>query len=228
MDGPKSYRQPKVTIVDSNLTTKTVFLPERPCWKPDFFTLAAKNWFQPELVDGYATNSAMAFMRRRNFLEWLGIPGPTPHWRETDNITWNGSHLQINSRALGMMAHEIGHWIVASPVRRRLPDFGLGELSNDPNVLFNLPYERCLEEHCAVLMGTAVCDALGIPEVIVGAVNFTGWESVGRDQWCRDAFHWLCYRKLLSAGGHKLTGDHRTWEDGAEAPTPVNLILADP
>lgn len=215
MDGPSSYKKPEIVIVNTNLT----FEPPRPGrGRPDFFTLATKNWFQPEL--GHcASSSPMAAMRRRNFLEWLGMPGPEPYWLESNEVTWTGERLRMHGRMLGMMAHEIGHWLVASPARRKLPDFGMGELSNDPNVLFHLPYERMIEEHCAVLMGAAVCDALGIAEVIVGAVNFTGWESIGRDRPCREAFHWLCYRKMMGAD-YKLTGDHRTWEDGATAPAP--------
>lgn len=181
--------------------------------------LVTKNWWQPELAYGDVA-SPMQAMRRRNFMDWIGIPGPTPYFREDNEVTWTGAYLQISPRMLGMMAHEIGHWLVASPARRELPDFGLGDLSNDPSVLFHLPYDRMLEEHCAVLLGASICDALGIPDVIVGAVKFSGWGTLGSDERCWKAYRWLGQHKMICAGDYRLTGKCRTWADGETEPMP--------
>lgn len=175
-------------------------------------------WFEPWVSPGYHGSLAQAD-RRRHFLEWLGIPGPEPCYREDDEVTWSGERLRVSHRLLGMFGHEVGHWLVASPARRKLPDFGLGELSNDPDALFNLPPELCAEEHRAVIAGIAVCDALGIQDRIVGAVKFEGWKSIGIDRHCRDAWNWLGYHNILWSNG-RLTGKHRTWEDGYERTCP--------
>jgi hypothetical protein len=183
-------------------------------------------WFMPELDDGSMSRSLLAAQRRWSFLLWLGIPGPEPYFREFDECVWNGQFLPYCHSLQGMWAHEIGHWLVAAPARRKLEDFGLGELSNDRDQLMSLSQTQIIEEHAAVLLGAAVMDAMGFHKdlLVVGSVRFEGWHSVERDPHVREAWHWLGYHGLLGAGDNVLTGRRRDWEDGEERRPTVNLI----
>ncbi len=75
-------------------------------------------------------------------------------------FSWDGSVLAVDTD-ISVVLHDIAHWQLASPSRRRLPDFGLGA-SPETGYSFIANKMRCidnnlieLEECCASLLGIA-------------------------------------------------------------------------
>lgn len=70
-------------------------------------------------------------------------PGASRSFRRT----WNGRELRDYELDNGELAHELGHWLVAAPSRRKRPEYGLNKLS--------IAYSDT-EEELASILGIAV------------------------------------------------------------------------
>lgn len=109
-------------------------------------------------------------------LAWhLGIPLSS---RKTGS-TWNGKDL---STALAGndsdIVHDIAHWLVAPPSRRRCPDYGLGPDPNRSDVtharLLVSPDHALREEELASALGVLLERALGMDWR--DTLEMHGWE----------------------------------------------------
>lgn len=58
------------------------------------------------------------------FARWFGMPVNAT--RSCWYGRWDGKDLALRALTVRQLCHEIGHWVVATPKHRRLPNFGLG------------------------------------------------------------------------------------------------------
>lgn len=84
-------------------------------------------------------------------------------------LSWNGRHLRPTGLTLESQLHEIAHLLLASPERRRMPEFGLGP---DPyrrnDVPCVIPREDAdLEETHTCWLQLLLAHLLGLDEVAV-------------------------------------------------------------
>lgn len=84
-------------------------------------------------------------------------------------LSWNGRHLRPTGLTLESQLHEIAHLLLASPERRRQPEFGLGP---DPyrrnDVARTIPQDAAdLEETHTCWLQLLLAHLLGLDEVAV-------------------------------------------------------------
>lgn len=53
------------------------------------------------------------------------------------NLNWDGKHINAKGMSEDGILHEIGHWIVAEPLRRKYPDYLLGPGPNESGTLYS-------------------------------------------------------------------------------------------
>lgn len=77
---------------------------------------------------------------------------------------WDGRSINTTELAPEHVVHEIGHWLLAGPWRRTLPNFGLGPSSHGGTcVPTHLPWEkRRHEERMVVLIQAAAGVLMGL------------------------------------------------------------------
>jgi hypothetical protein len=80
---------------------------------------------------------------------------------------WSGEYFRIvsQSRYAFDLAHEIAHFLISVPERRKLAEFGLGSgFSTMGDVDQIVPDEVCtFEEDCACLLAALLLDWVGLP-----------------------------------------------------------------
>lgn len=108
-----------------------------------------------------------------NICRRLGIPlglGPADRWGH--RWSWDGKKLDIRSRFNGSMGdrpssdslHDVAHWLIASPKRHGLPEFGLGSgvdaRSREADLVVSYHYAS-MEESLTSLLGILMEKQLG-------------------------------------------------------------------
>ena len=101
-----------------------------------------------------------------------------------DAFSWDGAHVRTRSEP-AVLIHEVAHFQLASPARRRLPDFGLGA-GPETGRIAEADRARCLgdaareaEEQMASLLGVLWEVELGQPGI--DAFQEQNWlEGAGR------------------------------------------------
>ncbi len=128
-------------------------------------------------------------------VERLGS-GLTPTWTgeavNLDNLRrasaymarWPRGWAEPRDRAARNLVHEVGHWLLVSPARRKLPNFGLG----GDNFGLSAPPSRVKdprrEEALATLLGIALTGALADIDNALDYLSAVGgyhdaWSEVG-------------------------------------------------
>ncbi len=110
----------------------------------------------------------------KRFVRRLGL---RVHWNVPLNYAkynWTGRVLNTEPTDVEMQLHDVAHWLVCPPERRKLPEFGLGSdqvrESNAKQVLSN--HDADEEEYLACAMQLAIVVYLGLdPNSVTAEVN---------------------------------------------------------
>lgn len=109
---------------------------------------------------------------------------------------WDGHSINTNGLRAAGVVHEIVHWLLASPWRRTLPEFGLGASSHGGmSVTRALTYEQAKhEERLTLVMQAAAGIAMGLlPLERLKHCMVIGWSIEDLDAVCDE----LGARRLL-------------------------------
>lgn len=78
--------------------------------------------------------------------------------RPTYTPLWDGRSLNIQGLCTEVYVHELMHWLLATPFRRSLPNFGHGPARREAGgVWASMPYEKCRNEEIQVGVMTRAC-----------------------------------------------------------------------
>ena len=123
-------------------------------------------------------------------------------------FSWDGTAVRTRSEA-SVLIHEVAHWLIAPPDRRRLPDFGLGAGPETGRVA-EAEAARCVddatkeeEELLASLLGILFEAALGQPAIhaFIEQNWLEAWERPAAAEQFRSAADMLCGRGLIDRRG---------------------------
>lgn len=92
-------------------------------------------------------------------------------WAEGKWPQYEGMPLVGNPEDL---AHEVAHWILASPYRRKLKNFGLGEPGYGPGGRVSIAYAEA-EESLASLLGISMIYTAGNTALAKWTIQDQGW-----------------------------------------------------
>lgn len=109
---------------------------------------------------------------------------------------WDGHSINTNGLHTAGVVHEIAHWLLASPWRRTLPEFGLGDSSHGGmSARRALTYEQAKhEERLTLVIQAAAGIAMGLlPIERLKQCMVIGWSIEELDAVCDE----LRTRKLL-------------------------------
>lgn len=130
-----------------------------------------------------------------------------------DHFTWDGSSVAIRIEP-SVLVHEVGHYQLAAPARRKVYDFGLGagpetgrkEEADAVQSLF-LP-ERDVEEGLCSLLGILWEAELGHPAVLAFLEQnwLEGGASLHNVAHFRKVVRWLAEMGLIDADGRPTMG----------------------
>ena len=82
--------------------------------------------------------------------------------RPTYTPLWDGRALNIHGLNEMGYVHELMHWLLATPFRRSLPNFGHGSTCEDDGAQVTLTWEkRRFEEMCVGVMSRACLKVMG-------------------------------------------------------------------
>lgn len=132
-------------------------------------------------------------------------------------FSWDGHAIRTRSEA-SVLIHEVAHWQIAAPDRRRLPDFGLGAGPETGRVA-EADAARCTpdavkehEELMASLLGILWEAALGQPAIhaFVEQNWLEAWERPAAGEQFRRTVDDLVSRGLIGAGGVPYPGSAAT------------------
>tara|TARA_Y100001970_G_scaffold248983_2_gene319089 strand:- start:21554 stop:22318 length:765 start_codon:yes stop_codon:yes gene_type:complete len=140
-------------------------------------------------------------------------------------FSWDGTAVRTGSAA-SVLIHEVAHWLVASPERRALPDFGLGpgpetgrtELAEAARCVGDDKREE--EELLASLLGILLEASLGQPAI--SAFIEQNW----LEAWDRPAAanqFLITVEKLLTRGLIDASGLPVLLQDGSVATAAISI-----
>ena len=163
-------------------------------WRPGFIT-----W--PDAKEKQFRAKTLKFARK------TGIPlRHTPGWA----FQWDGKRIATHKQTHSSILHDIAHWCVAAPERRRVKEFGLGPGPDAEGT--DAPYKVHFrtsqkEEERASILGILIELHLGMyPANTMEYHNWTGWDSRnldGEDDFGRTV-SWLIKRGLIDTQGKLL------------------------
>ncbi len=102
-------------------------------------------------------------------------------------LRWDGHSINTNGLHAAGVVHEIAHWLLASPWRRTLPEFGLGASSHGGmSATRALTYERAKhEERLTLVIQAAAGIAMGLlPLERLKQCMVIGWDIEELDAVC--------------------------------------------
>lgn len=134
-------------------------------------------------------------------------------------FSWDGAAIRTRSE-VSVLIHEVAHWQIAPPDRRRLPDFGLGagpetgfvEVADSARCVTDAVKEH--EELMASLLGILWEATLGQPAIhaFIEQNWLESWERPAAGEQFRRTVEDLIARRLIGADGRPYPGSAATAE----------------
>ena len=140
-------------------------------------------------------------------------------------FSWDGTAVRTDSEA-SVLIHEVAHWLIASPARRTLPDFGLGpgpetgstDLAEAARCVGNVKKEE--EELLASLLGILFEAVLGQPAI--NAFIEQNWLEAWDRPEAANQFR-ITVERLLARGLIDDLGIPALLQDGSAATAAISI-----